>query len=229
MLDINLPRNPFFCFCLAILLAASGCVSYNRDAFLASHSLDKFMADRPQAARMLRQHPALEQWLRVEWNRPINDCRIFWNNEQPSDSSTAEHCPSLKYHLIVIHVSKKLAPVDQLLALSFETCNAQGRAGFDAITAQAIAGKITREQYIHEIDEREYAAVLRIKENFPALLPLTANEIAATDLYRKLLQVPPTFKDYQAWRIRASNAVYLQTQKLYGKEYDQLANKKANP
>jgi hypothetical protein len=229
MIKKILPGNLFLCFCLAIFLAANGCASYNRGTFLASHSLDKFMADRPQAGTLLRQHPALEQWLRAEWNRPINDYRIFWDNAPPVDSSTAEHVPYPKHRLIVIHVSKKLAPVDQLLALSFETCNAQGRAGFDAVNAQAIAGKIHRQDYISEIDRREYAAVLRIKENFPTLLPLATNEIAATTLYRKLLQVPPTFKEYQAWRIRASNAVYLQTQKLYGKEYDQLVNKKPNP
>jgi hypothetical protein len=129
----------------------------------------------------------------------------------------------------VIHVSKKLAPVDQLLALSFETCNAQGRDGFDAINAQAIAGKITREDYIREIDQREYSAALRLKNIFPKLLPLTTNEIAATTLYRKLLDIPPEFNAYQKWSIHASNAVYLQTRKLYGQEYDQLAGKKPKP
>ena len=49
------------------------------------------MADRPRAGKLLRQHAALEQWLSTEWNRPIEDYRVFWSDEQPTASPMAEH------------------------------------------------------------------------------------------------------------------------------------------
>jgi hypothetical protein len=187
------------------------------------------MVDRPQPANLLHQHPALEQWLRTEWNRPIGDYRVFWDNEPPISSSIAEHIPAPQYHLIVIHVSQKLTPVDQLVALSYEVCNAQGRAGFDSVTAQVAAGTITRKEFVDGILANEYGAILRLKECFPKLLPLSSNEVATTTLYCKLLEVPVGFQEYQAWSIRTHSANYLHAQELYGSQYDQLAKKRSNP
>jgi len=181
------------------------------------------MTDRPQAAKLLRQHPALEQWLSTEWNRPIEDYRIFWSNEQPTASADAEHVPELHHHLIVIRVSKGLTPVDQLVALAYETCNAQGRPKFDELSAKAIAGKITRDEFVNEKTATEYAAALHLKKDFPKLLPLPGSEIAATTLYRALLQIPVGgFQEDRAWELRIHNPNYFHAQELYGHEYDQL-------
>src|SRR5215468_3977806 len=152
----------FLCCYLLIILATNGCATYSGDAYLKLHSLGRFMADRPQAASLLRQYPALEQWLHTEWNRPIGDYRICWSDEKPATSSTAEHASWPQFHLIEIRVSKALTPVDQLFALSYETCNAQERSGFDAVCAQAAVGKVTRQDFVNEIDAREYAAILRL-------------------------------------------------------------------
>jgi hypothetical protein len=214
-----------FHFCwLLIIWTAGGCTTYDRETFLKSHSLSKFMADRPQAGKLLRQHAALDQWLSTEWNRPIEDYRIFWSDEQPTASPMAEHVANISYRLIVIRVSRGLAPVDQLLALAYETCNAQGRHEFVALSAQAAAGKISRDQFIDGKSSVEYAALLRLKENFPKMLPLSKSEVAATTLYQTLLQVPVGgFQDYQAWR-RATPA-YVHDQALYGLEFDRLVKK----
>jgi len=219
----------FLCGYLLIVLATDGCATHRRDAFLKLHSLDRFIADRPQAGSLLQQYPALEQWLHTEWNRPIGDYRIYWSDEKPAASSTAEHASLPQAHLIVIRVSKTLAPVDQLFALSYETCNAQERSGFDAVCAQAAVGKVTRQDFVNEIDFREYAAILRLKKCFPKLLPLSSNEVANTTLYCKLLEVPDEFREYQAWSIRTHSANYLHAQELYGREYDLLVKKGSYP
>jgi hypothetical protein len=213
----------FACCCLLFTLGTNGCVTHQREAFLKSNSLKKFMADRPPAADLLRQHPLLERWLLIEWNRPIEGYRIFWSNEEPVASPTAEHAPYKSYRLIVIRVSDKLVPADQLLALAYETCNAQGHSDFDKVKVKAVSGKITRADYVNAIEEREYCAILRLKGCFPEMLPLSKNEVAATTLYRKLLEVPIGFHDYQAWSIRTHSSNYLHAQELYGRQYDQLA------
>jgi hypothetical protein len=226
---MKLIGHSIFCLSLLIILSLNGCTTYRHEVFLKSHSLDQFMADRPQAANLLHQHPALEQWLRTEWARPTGDYRVYWNNEPPVASSTAEHVPEIHYHIIVIRVSKNLAPVDQLLALSYEMCNAQGRAEFDSVTAQAAAGTITRKEFVDGIEAKECDAILRLKECFPKLLPLSSNEVATTTLYCELLEVPAGFYEYQAWCIRTHSQNYLHAQELYGNQYDQLAKKRSNP
>jgi len=216
-------RWPFLFCCLLVILTASGCTTYRREAFLKSHSLNRFTADRPQVGKLLRQHPALEQWLSTEWNRPVEGYRIFWSDEQPTASSVAEHVPELHHHLIVIRVSKRLTPVDQLVALAYETCNAQGLPEFDALYAQTATGKISRDQFVNEKIAIEYAAFLRLKDNFPELLPLTSGEVAKTKVYRALLQIPVGgFQEYRAWSLRRESPNYLHAEALYGHEYDQL-------
>jgi hypothetical protein len=217
------------CCYLLIVLATSGCATYRRDAFLKSNSLDRFMADRPQAASLLQEYPALEQWLHAEWNRPIGDYRVHWSDEKPVASSTAEHASLPQFRLIVIRVSKTLSPTDQVFALSYEICNAQERSGFDAVCARAAVGKVTRQDFVNEINSREYSALLRVKECFPNLLPLSSNEVASTTLYSKLLEVPDEFREYQAWSIRTHSMNYLHAQELYGQEYDLLVKKGSYP
>ncbi|MDE3067638.1 MAG: hypothetical protein KGJ60_08815 [Verrucomicrobiota bacterium] len=212
---------------LLIISVTSGCTSYReRQAFLTANSLDAFIADRPQAANLLRQHPVLEQWLRTEWNRPIEGYRIYWSDEEPAASPMAEHVADPHSHLIAIRVSKTLLPVDQLLALSYETCNAQGRSRFEALFAQAAAAKLTREDFVNAMDETEYAATLRVKEGFSKLLPLSSNEVARTTLYRKLLEIPIGFHEFQAWSIRTHSSNYFLGEKLYGQLYDRLVKTK---
>jgi hypothetical protein len=224
------PINNLFLFvCLLLVLTANGCTTYSRESFIKSHSVEQFMRDRPAAGNRLREHPQLEQWLLTQWNKPVEGFRIYWSDDQPTASPTAEHIPQHKYRLIMIRVSNKLAPADQLLALSYETCNAQGLSSFDAACDQAAAGKITRGDFINKIDQLEYAAVLQVKECFPKLFPLSSNEVAATTLYRKLLEVPVGFHEYQAWSIRTHSQNYLHAQDLYGQDYDRLAKVRSNP
>jgi len=210
---------------LLIVSVTSGCTSYHdRETFLKSHSLDNFMADRPQAADLLRQHPALEEWLRTEWNQLIKDYQLVWDNNQPNDSSASEWVPFPEDHLIAIRVSKKLLPADQLLTLSFEICNAQGFPRVDALEAQAAAGKISRPDFVDGFDAIEYDALLRMKENFPKLLPLSGND--ATAFYRELLEVPAGFREYQTWSVRTHSQNYIHAQDLYGRRYDRLVKGK---
>jgi hypothetical protein len=182
------------------------------------------MEDRPQAADLLRQHPALEQWLRTQWNQPIEGYQLFWHNDQPTNSSISEWTAFPEDHLVSISVSKKLLPADQLLTLSFEICNAQGLPRVEALEAQAIAGKISRTDYIDGCDAVEHDALLRMKENFPKLFPRSNDE--ASVFYSNLPEIPVEFREYQAWSVRTHSQNYIHGQDLYGRRYDQLVKDK---
>lgn len=202
-------------------MVSLGCAGFHRDRFLSRHSLDKFLADRPRAARLLRQHPPLVQWLRTEWNRPIADSRIYWSDDKPI-VSMAEHGFEPEYKLILIRISKTLCPADQLTALIFEICNAQEFSGIEGLVAQATGGKITRDDYIHQKSEKEHQAVLRAGNIVQDLLALSENEVSGTDLYRHLIAAPTDFSEYQAWNRRIPNSNYMRTQRYYGEEYDRF-------
>lgn len=73
---MKLRRHALLCLCLLVILTSFGCSTFRRDRFLTTHSSDRLLADRPQAAKLLEQYPALAQWLRTEWNRPIVEYRI---------------------------------------------------------------------------------------------------------------------------------------------------------
>jgi hypothetical protein len=46
--NMKLNGHSYLCICLLIILSMNGCTTYRREAFLKSHSLDRFMVDRPQ-------------------------------------------------------------------------------------------------------------------------------------------------------------------------------------
>ena len=210
--------------CGLMLVAATGCSTYRRETFLESHSLDRFIEDRPASARLLAQHSALATWLRTEWKAPINEYRIYWSNDQPA-ISLAEHGFMPEYKLIVIRVSRNLVPADQLESLVFEICNAQEFSNIQALDADAAAGGVTREDYLNRINQLEYNAVLRVKKIFPPMLPLSPEELAATNLYRHLLKVPDDFHEYEKWISSVLDSNYLRNQKFYGERYDRLVKK----
>ena len=123
--------------CFLILLALIGCTTFHRDSFLAEHSLDRFLTDRPKSAALLSEHLGLQQWLREQWSRPIGEYRIFWSDEQPT-VSMAEHGFMPHSKLIVMRISDELTAADQLTALCFEICNAQAFSDIDEVAAQAM-------------------------------------------------------------------------------------------
>lgn len=186
--------------------------------------LDQFMADRPEAGRLLHQHPALAQWFRTEWNRPAA-FPIIWDNQPPQTSPVAENSSSSQTHFTSIRVSPKLSPVDQLMGLCYETCNAEGRPRINSLALQAATGKITRTEFTEGIAEAEFGANLRLRQTFPVLLPLSRDEIAHDILYQNMLQVPLTYAAYQAWNLRTHNENYQHAQELYGREYDELVKR----
>lgn len=216
-----LRRHSLRCAYLLVILVLFGCTTFRRDRFLTAHSLDRFLSDRPQAAKLLEQHRALGQWLRTEWNRPIVGYRIYWSEDKPM-VSTAEHGFMPEYKLIVLRISQRLSAADQLTALSFEICNAQEFSDIDELVTQATAGKITRDDYIHKKSEKEHQAVLRAGSIVRSLLTLSSDEVCATDLYRHLIAAPNDFSEYDAWNRRIPSSNYLRTQRYYGEEYDQI-------
>lgn len=218
---MKLRRHAILCLCLLGILASLGFTTFLRDRLLTTHSLDRFLADRPQSAKLLEKHSALAQWLRTEWNRPIVEYRIYWSDDMPAFSS-ADHGYIPKYKFIRIRIAKNQSPEDQLTALVFEICNAQEFADIENLVKQATSGKITRDDYIHKKSVKEHQTVLKVGNILRSLLVLSSSEASATNLYRHLLAAPSDFGEYHAWNSRIPNSNYLRTLRYYGEEYDRI-------
>jgi hypothetical protein len=210
------------------LLAWLGCAARNRDRILADHSLEDFLGDRPQSAALLRNHPLLQEWLSAQWRIPIQDYRIFWSDDPPA-INLAEHGFMPDSKLIVIRLSNQLTPIDQLTALCFEICNAQGFSDIDELAEEAKRGGLSREEYIRRKSEIEFHAVLRTRGILRERLPLSLDDQQATNLYRHLMVAPAEFEAYRLWNSRIAKSNYARTLEYYGVEYDQLARRGRHP
>jgi hypothetical protein len=186
--------------------------------------LDSFMVDRPAAAELLRQHPGLEQSLRAQLSRPIGRSYFVWSNEPPYGGAQAQHIWSSTAgeDRVTIRISQRLVPADQLLALSFEAANAQGKPRFDALAARAAARQMTREEFIDGILMVEQDATRRMQETFPKLLPLSWWSRAHTEMYRRLMEVPADFPQFKTWSVRTRSQNYARARQSYGIIYDRL-------
>ena len=207
---------------LLAYLVVVGCSSESpRQVRNQPHSLDAFMEDRPQAGELLRQHPALEEWLRKQWNTQGEGYRIQWSNEKPPYGLSAGTGIVADGRLALIRISEQYAPPDQLVALCFETCNAQAHSRLEPLYSKAASGAISREDFVEAVGQVEFDTVLRVKDCIPRLLPLSSNEVAATLLYRSLLEVPTDFAVYKEWsRLRSEN--YRVSVEVDGRQYDEL-------
>ena len=207
---------------LLVCLVLQGCASdSSRQTSGPSQSLDAFKADRPQAGELLRQHPGLEEWLRDAWGSSIEGYHIQWSNEKPTHGPGADTAMLPEDRLMVIHISDKYAPPDQLVALCFETCNAQAHSRFEALCSKATSGAISRGEFVEAVGQVEYGAVLRVKDCIPRLLPLSSNQVSAAILYRSLLEVPTDFEAYKEWS-RSHSENYRLSDELAGRQYDEL-------
>ena len=217
-------RNSFSFFSGSLLtcFVILGCSSdSSRQAPGQPHSLDAFMADRPQAGELLRKHPALEQWLRNEWSRPSGGYRIQWSNEKPPYGLSAGTGIATEDRLALIRISENYAPADQLIALCFETCNAQAHSRFEALYSKAAAGRISRAAFVEAVGEVEYGTVLRVKDCVARLLPLPSDEFSSSKLYRDLLEAPVEFAAYKEWS-RSHSENYRISEDVAGREYENL-------
>jgi len=79
----------------------------NSNWSFGSKQVEQFMIDRPDAAKILRQHPTLRLMLVYYFAGRLAGERIYWDEFQPRNGNISNHLPSISDYPAHIRVSKK--------------------------------------------------------------------------------------------------------------------------
>jgi hypothetical protein len=127
--------------------------------------LEQVLADRPDMAGVLREDDPVVAWVIAGFNGERIGQRVYWNGASPQSGQTAEHSPPY-YHYpahICISGGTETTPVDKWASLVFEFFNLENHKDFEKLTAEAMKGKVSREQYGDSCVALEFLAMQKTR------------------------------------------------------------------
>ncbi|MCB1208435.1 MAG: hypothetical protein KDK97_03860 [Verrucomicrobiales bacterium] len=207
------------------LVALSACSSLNGPA--ASYAkqrqpVEAFMKSRPEVAPLLSQYAALDQWLRVEWRRPVGPYRLAWDDGAPDGGALASHVYTTEHRFVTLHVKRNLPPADQLAGVVYEICNSRAYLRFAELMKRAANRSIARDAFVEGLLEAEIAGTRRAGQLLPRLMPLSPAERKPLQIYKACVDAPADFSQWEAWYRRHSRGGEYDVRASYGKLYDRI-------
>ena len=187
----------------------------------AGDELAEFTRSRPAAGMVLRETPEVVEFLRAAFRGAYTSVPLNWDAQEPQGNAYAENTPSDEGGCILVRVSSRLSPVDQVAALVYECRNAQNEKQFARRIREAYLGGVSKQEFIQEILRLEHG---KMKETRAFLAPLRTFrdlDVAETDFYRKMLGTPEEFEAFLDYLHRIKRPDY-DVFAMYSKFYDFL-------
>jgi hypothetical protein len=177
---------------LAIIFASLP-LQAGRDA----SQLEDLMRERPNVAAIIATHKSLQEWLVKSFDGQFTGSRILWRDDDSAltDNSFGQH--SYEKNGTVITVSHKPSAADQLTVLVYECVNARYEANYKALFDAA--KKLQREEFVLKAMQIEHQATLDTQKVLRNNLNLKGEQVAATELYRKVMAEPTNFNESMDW------------------------------
>lgn len=187
----------------------------------AGEELAEFVRDRPEAGAILREIPEIVEFLRVAFQGAHTSVPLDWNSREPQGNAYAENTPGEKGASILVRVSSRLSPVDQIAALVYECRNARNEKQFATIIREAYLGTLAKEEFIHKILRLEHEKMKETRAFLAPLRPFRDLDPSQTELYRKMLGTPEGFAEFIDYLHQLKRPEY-DVFAMYSKFYDYL-------
>lgn len=187
----------------------------------AGQQLAEFARSRPEAGAVLRDIPEIVEYLRKAFQGAYTSLPLDWNSDEPQGNAYAENTPSDEGAFILIRVSSRLSPVDQVAALVYECRNAQNEKQFARILREACLGSLAKEVFIHEILRLEHQKMKETRAFFAPIRFFADLDVSQTEFYRKMIDTPEEFDAFITYLHRIKRSDY-DVFAMYSKFYDFL-------
>ena len=109
--------------------------------------IDDIQRSRPDIAAELADRPAVRTWIAAQFDADVIDLKVLWEAVEPKSGRAAEHEYLSSRGPVVIRVTERVSPLDQLAGLIFELHNMRGYRVFAQIYQDAVEGRIGPEEY----------------------------------------------------------------------------------
>lgn len=190
----NMRRTLLVLFAI-LCLAPSGLLAADR----AQEELAEFARDRPAAGVFLQNIPEVVTFLLQAFRGAYTSVPLDWQRDEPQGNAYAENTPNDDNTFIMIRVSAKLNPQDQVAALVYECRNAQNEKKFAQLISDAYLGKLPKQEFIRDILRLEHAKMKETRAFLAPIQPFRDLDPAGTEFYRKMLGTPEGFEEFIAY------------------------------
>jgi hypothetical protein len=180
-----------------------------------SPKLKTFLSDNPVAIKILTN--AISSAFS---NRTARLLYFYSNDKSEFEARAFHYYPNVVGQPeITLCVRENQIPLDEFIAILFETLNSKGEPGFTKLSQDAYYGTISREQFAKEVRRYEFEA---IKNTQAALITLkfSKKEINGSFYCRRFIECPTDFADFLTYSKKISPNRDLD--KEYELQYDSL-------
>jgi hypothetical protein len=198
-----------------IVLWAQAALAYNYGA----GQITRFAENRQEAGAYLDPGTEYYRFLEKAFAGAYTSVPLLWDPEEPQGNAFAENTPNDDRTFIIIRVSAKLPPLDQVAALTYECMNAQNESTFARYIKEAYMGSLTKEEFIRSILRLEH---MKLKETRAFLVPqepFRDMDISQTEFYRRMVHTPDDFDAFLEYLHRIKRKEY-DVFDMYSKFYD---------
>jgi hypothetical protein len=140
-------------------------VPWAADACHRGETFARLLRDRPGLAVLLGSQDTIRVWTAAELTGEATGLEVIWEPAEPKSGRAAEHeYPPGKENVVVVRISARQPPLDQLAGLVYELHNARRHEVFEKIHEQALQGAIEKTEYVRRILEQEFDAFVETRE-----------------------------------------------------------------
>jgi hypothetical protein len=208
-------RKSIYISLLAMLFCVSSWAQSSNVVSEVSPKLNKFLSDNPAAIKILTN--AISS---VFSNRTARLLYFYSNDKSEFEARAFHYYPNVVGQPeITLCVRENQSPLDEFIAILYETLNSKGEPGFTKLSQDAYYGTISREQFAKEVRRYEFEAI-KITQAALNTLKFSKKEINGSFYYRRFIECPTEFADFLTYSKKISPNRDLD--KEYELQYDSL-------
>lgn len=160
--------------------------------------IEQMLDDRPDMQNTLTPSHPIYRFISEAFNGDRTGSRIYWNANQPSSGSDAEHSPSFLGYPPQIKISDgpETTPMDKWAGVIFEIFNLENTLESERLAQLAIQRELDRDRYAQQCVRLEFVALERTRSFFREN-PLPVSSPEEAPWYQWVLHDLGTFEEYR--------------------------------
>lgn len=208
-------RSALYCIIAIVCMWPQTVSAYDHGAM----QLRRFADNRKEAGAYLDPETDYYRFLKKAFAGEYTSIPLVWDPEEPQGNAFAENTPNDDRTFIIIRVSAKLPPIDQVAALIYECMNAQNERYFAEYIRDAYLGSLTKVEFVHNILRLEHVKLKETREFLMPQKPFRGMDISRTEFYRRMVFTPDDFDAFLIYLHEIKRKEY-DVFDMYSKFYD---------
>ncbi len=159
--------------------------------------VNQLLSDRPNMRGILDKEHPVRKWIVAGFNGERVGHRVYWNADSPKSGRGAEHAPRYHHYPAQLYITggTEETSLEKWAGVVYEFFNLEHSEQFEKLRDQALAGKISSEDFALQCVKVEFSALKKTEEFFREN-PLPSSIQGRHEWYDWVLHGVGSFEDY---------------------------------